>query len=164
MPREMPPVAPDQLFPRRLAYRAFCMALDGLGLDAIAVKLNPDDPWQVRPTDDLPNEFGMAEHKLMERGPVARVQLLDERRARVTIRNIDACVRHAHLRDFDARSFVNRRPGFPDVEIEVDLTDVIRAEGDSMRTLPQRRPAPGTGPSSGGLPSGFQNIRAYKGD
>jgi hypothetical protein len=69
--------------------------------------------------------------------PVATVYL-EGASARVIVEEIEKLIRSPHLRDFEFPHL----PGRPDVDVTVDLTEVIEAEGELLRTAPQRLTPP----------------------
>jgi len=158
MLRDLPPVPPEQLYPRRLAYRALSLALDALGMAGIALKLSPDDPTQALPGNQA-GEVVIFEDFAEGRGSVIATVLLEGTRGRVTVERLSRLVRRSHLRDFRPEEVgVSPRPDRPDVDVEVDLAEVIEQDGELMRTAPQRRPPPRYGPR--GAP---ETIRAFGG-
>lgn len=136
MPRN--PLPMDQVYPRRLAARALTMALESLGLAAVAIRWNPDDPEELLPGGD-PDEFVIGAPASEK--PVARVYL-EGSRARVIVEHLDDVLRPGHRKEFEpAEIGLHPRPGDPDLATEVDLTPVIETEGDLLRAAPQRLPA-----------------------
>jgi hypothetical protein len=131
-------VHPNVLYPRRLAYRALRMILEQFHLEAMAVRLNPDDPTQALPGVE-PGEISFYEDFDKGRGKVIATVLLGGARARVLIERIDRLIRRNHLRDFQPRELgIVRREGAHDVDAQVDLAEVIEVEGEVMRTAKQR--------------------------
>jgi hypothetical protein len=140
MPRN--PLPLEQLYPRRLAARALALALDGYGLTPVARRWNPDSPEELLPGAD-PDEYvigdRIAEHL---RRPAARVYL-DGARARVIVEHLDDVLRPGHRKEFRPEEIgLYSQPGRPDLDIEVDLTNLIELEGALLRTAPQRLPPP----------------------
>ncbi len=137
---------PLVLFPRRLAWRALRMALDRYQVEAIALKLNPDDPTQALPGAQ-PGEIEFFEDYDKGRGKVVAVVLLEGTRARVLVERIERLIRRNHLRDFRPREvgIVHREGGY-DVDVAVELQEVLEVEGERMRTAPQRVLSPASRP------------------
>jgi hypothetical protein len=139
MPRSAPPVPPEQLYPRRLAYHALTLALGRHELTSVAVRLNPDDQCLPGAEED---EFVFGEDIRRRWDPLAFVYL-DGARARVIVENVERLIRPNHRRDFDAAEVgIFRSPGGPDIDVTVDLAGVIEVEGELLRTAPQRVPPP----------------------
>lgn len=154
MARKPAPLDPLVLYERRIAGRALSMALDGYGLLDVARKFNADDPAECRPSITK-GEFIFGDVE----APVATVYL-EGASARVVIEAIDKLVRSSHLRDFEPEAVgIVHLPGRPDVDVTVDLTEVIQADGDLMRTAPQRL----TPPSARRWASPPRVIRAFRG-
>jgi hypothetical protein len=131
-------VPPEQLYPRRLAVRALGLVLDHLNLSATAIRFNADDPEQAFP--------GHAEGEVRiyvdgwSRGqlPVAQV-FVHGARARVVVSRLRLLVRPKHRRDFRAEDLgIVPGPDEPDVDKNVDLSDVIAEHGEAMARAPQR--------------------------
>lgn len=138
MPHDLPPIPPEQLYLRRLAWRALELVLDQYGLAAVTLKLNPDDPHEALP-GHLENEVLFGEDLLRRwEWTVARVQV-DGTRARVIIDRVDRLVRANHRKDFRAEEvgIISRR-GQSEIDTEVDLADVVEQWGELFRTSPQR--------------------------
>jgi hypothetical protein len=137
------PVPPEQLYPRRLAWRALGIVLDQYALRAMTLKLNPDDPTQCLP-GVAQGELSFFEDYAEGRGIVIATVLLDGTMARVLVERIERLVRRNHRRDFRADEFgIYHRPGAYDVDINVDLAEVMEIEGELLRTGKQRVLAPG---------------------
>lgn len=140
-------IAPEHLYPRRLAWRALGMVLEQYGLTAMALRLNPDDPTQALP-GVLPGEIWFYEDFQRGAGPViATVFLEADGNARVLVERIDVLIRRNHRREFSAREVgIDQRPGRFDVDAVVDLAEVVEVEGPRMRTAPQRVLPPASRP------------------
>lgn len=139
---EPPRVDPESLYPRRLAWRALELVLDQYGLSAIALKLNPDDPSEAFP-GAIEGTVLFGERLLVGRstGAIATVEIQGGTRARVLVENVRRLVRRNHLKDFrEGEVGIVRRPGQPDIDVDVDLADLIERYGELMRTAPQRVP------------------------
>jgi hypothetical protein len=138
MPRERPPLPPEVLYLRRLAARALALVLEHHGLSNIAVKLNPDDPTQALPGVS-PGEVLFFEDVCGGRGRVIATVFIDGMAARVIADRADALIRRNHVRDFEPAALgIEPMPGRPDIDFEVDLSDVVEREGELLRTQPQR--------------------------
>lgn len=137
-------IAPDVLFPRRLAARALGMVLDQYQLGGMTLKLNPDDPSQALPGAG-PGEIEFFEDYAGGRGEVLAVVVLElaAGRARVLVERIERLVRMNHRKDFRPREVgIVRRAGAPDIDAVVDVREVLQAEGQRMRSAPQRPVVP----------------------
>lgn len=141
---------PHVLYPRRLAYRALRMALDHFHLEKMALQINPDDPSQALPGHE-PGEVWFYEDFARGAGPVIAVVFLrgafDAPHARVIVERIDRIIRRPHLVGFRPREVgIDRREGYPDVDMNIDLAEVVQVEGERMRTAKQRIPPPHSRP------------------
>ncbi len=128
----------EQLYRNRLAARALSLALEGVGLGpSLVVHPSPDDPAEVRPGVE-PGEVLFGDLC----SPSASVYL-DGARARVIVEHLDDVTAPSHRGEFDPEELGLRpAPGQPDLDAEVDLSGVVEAEGDLLRTAPRRRPPP----------------------
>jgi hypothetical protein len=134
MPRD--PIPPDVLHPRRLAARALAMALDGFELGTVARRFSPDDPTECLPGAD-PGEIAFGDLRARW-APVAFVYL-DGSRARVVIEDIQQVIRPNPRGEVDVEELgIFSRPGRPDVDVTVDLSEMNEREGELLRTAPQR--------------------------
>jgi hypothetical protein len=145
--RDLPPVRPDTLYPRRLALRALAIVLEHYGVTDVTVKLNPDDPEQAFPG---PSD---GEVRLFldgwDRGQRAvALVFLQAEKGRVVVERLLDLVRSNHRAEFKPEDIgVFPAPGEPDVDMEVDLSSEIELMGEAMRTVPQRRLARRTRPA-----------------
>jgi len=142
-----PPMSKDVLLQRRLANRALEVVLDQIGMGAIALKFNPDDPTQICP--DLAGHWRFAADWRTRKAPtamrgqpdigVAMVELLDGGlRARVVIRRVRELVRPVHRAEFEPQA-VGVMPGrVNDLDLEVDLEDVINEQLPKLANAPQK--------------------------
>ena len=138
MPRERPPVPPETLYPRRLAARALALVLEHHGLAGIAIRLNPDDPSQALP-GHWPGEVVFYEDVCGGRGKIVASVFIEGTNARVVADRVDALIRRNHVRDFEPEAVgIVLEPGVPDIDAEVDLSEIIEREGELLRTQPQR--------------------------
>jgi hypothetical protein len=138
MPREPGPIAPESLYPRRLAVRALGLVLQHYGLADVAVKFNPDDPQQAFPGP------GEGEIRLFLDGwdhgqrPVAAVYVIGAR-ARVVVFHVRDLVRRSHKADFRPEEIgIVPERGEHDIDMEVDLSSEIDLLGETLRHAPQR--------------------------
>lgn len=135
---------PEDVFDQRLAVRALDMALDSVGITGpvATVKWNPDDPAQVFPLPEGEVRFGAFVDRWDLPWAVVRFSP-DRRRARVIVERVRRLIRTAHLRDFDERAHgIYPSQHQPDLDVEVDLTEVLDREGALLRTAPVRPPSP----------------------
>jgi hypothetical protein len=135
MRRELPPVTPENLYPRRLAARALQLVLERYGLGQMALKFNPDDPTQVLPGAEPGEVRFFADTTLEGHRSLARVYLgADGMSARVVVEQVRDLVRRTHRREF--------RPAelgiASKLDVEVDVAGVVETEGELMRRAPQR--------------------------
>jgi hypothetical protein len=123
------------------------MVLERFNLEAMALKLNPDDPTQALPGAG-PGEIEFGEDFGRHgSGQVLAIVILDGSRARVLVKRIERLIRVNHRRDFVPRELgIWQRPGAPDLDVELDLTEVIQVEGGRMRTALQRVLPPASRP------------------
>jgi hypothetical protein len=131
-------VTPEMLYPRRLAARALGIVLQHYQVADVTVKLNPDDPEQAFP--------GAAEGEVrlyldgwgQGRRPVAIV-FLEGTRARVVVERLRELVRTNHRAAFQEEDVgIVQFPGEPDIDMDVDLSDVIDQFGEALKTAAQR--------------------------
>ena len=149
-------IAPEVLYPRRLAWRALSTVLEQYNLTGVTLKLNPDDPTQALP-GAWPGEIEFYEDYRGGAGRVIATVLLDGARARVLVERIDRLVRRNHQAAFVAREVgIAQRRGVPDIDAEVDLVEVIEVDGETMRTARQRVLPPAARPARP-----VQAIRAF---
>lgn len=135
MPRNPVPLAPEVLYPRRLAGRALALALDGYDLGSVTRKFTADDPAECLP-GIVRGEFVFGE--VRERwAPVATVYL-EGASARVIIGAVEKLLRPTHLDTELEEAGIFHLPGRPDIDVTIDLTEVIAADGELLRTAPQR--------------------------
>ncbi len=156
MPHDLPPVPPEQLYLRRLAWRALRLVLEQYNLAAVAVEVNPDDPRSALP-GLLANQVIFGEDLLRRYGSTYATVTIDGTRARVIVPDVRRLVRQKHQRDFRPEEVgifpARRRPGQdeadrqPDVVADVELADVIERDGELMRAAPQRMTSPASGPA-----------------
>jgi hypothetical protein len=138
MRAEQPKVAPEDLYPRRVAVRALGVVLEHFGLAEAAVKLNPDAPENALPGPGDGEVALFADGWERGQRPIARVYVAGEK-ARVVVDQVRELVRRSHRRDFRAEEVgIRSEPGEPDVDMEVDLSEVLEEFGEKMRTMPQR--------------------------
>lgn len=144
--RSRPAVPPEQLYPRRLAWRALELALDQFNLRVMALRLNPDDPSQCLPGVE-PGEISFYEDFQEGRGKVIATVLLEGGTARVLVERVERLIRRNHRTGFDpAEVGIFQQRGAVDLDLVVDLTEVMEVNGAAMRTARQRVLAPGAGP------------------
>lgn len=132
-------IAPEFLYPRRLAHRALGMVFAQLGLEHRVIRLNPDDPSQALP-GAAPGEISFYEDFAGGAGAViATVLLEDSGRARVLVGRVERLIRRNHRKEFRAAEFgIVHHRGAPDIDAEVDLSEVVEVEGPQMRIARQR--------------------------
>lgn len=132
------PLAPEVLYPRRLAWRAVWMVLEQYQLEAMALKLNPDDPSQAFPGAHDGEVLFYEDARAGHGHAVARV-VVDGPQAQVVIDRIDWLLRPNHRKDFRASEIgIRQQRDVPDVDATVNLAEVIEVEGAKMRTARQR--------------------------
>lgn len=130
-------VAPVELYPRRLAWRALSMVLDQHALRDMAIRLNPDDPRQCLPGVAF-GQIDFFEDYLGGAGRTVAIVLLDGERARVLVERVEWLIRRNHLPSFrPAEIGITRRRGQYDIDVTVDLGEVVAVEGERMRTARQ---------------------------
>jgi hypothetical protein len=126
------------------------MVLERFGLEQMAMKLNPDDPTQALPGVG-PGEIEFSEdHWHGGAHRVLATVILSGSRARVLVERIERLIRPNHRRGFSPRELgIWQRLNAPDLDVDLDLSEVIEIEGTTMRTAKQRV-----------LPPAFQPRRA----
>lgn len=130
-------VAPAELYPRRLAWRALSTVLDQYGVRQMALKLNPDDPRQCLP-GNIPGELWFYQDFQAGAGRILAIVLLDGAQARVLVERVDRLIRRNHLPTFrPAEVGITQRRGQQDIDVTVDLAEVIEVEGQQLRTARQ---------------------------
>lgn len=139
-------IPPEVLYPRRLAWRALSVVLDQYNLQGITLKLNPNDPAQALPGAGR-GEVEFYEDYRQGAGRVIATVLLDGAKARVLVERIDRLVRRNHLAAFVPREVgIVQRRGAPDIDAEVDLSEIIETDGEVLRTVRQRLLPPASRP------------------
>jgi hypothetical protein len=131
---------PAQLYPLRLAWRAVERVLERLDLGAVSLKLTPDDPSQGWTFED--GTVGLAEDfrgrwHLGNAAGLVRLDLETER-AHIVIPRLAALIRRQHVHDLDERPDLEGDGLGPEVEVDIDLTEILALEGDLLRTAPPR--------------------------
>jgi hypothetical protein len=154
----MTPSARD-LFPPRLATRALRLALEAADVAPLCMVFASDDPSQVFPTPhvagaaDIGFRFADDWRGNSSQAPLATVILLapvpaageppnplSPPRARVTVPCLDDIIRPTHLDDWD-RDALGLGAGTaadPDLDVEIDLSELLASEGELLASAPPR--------------------------
>lgn len=138
--------APEQLYTRRLAARALALVLDSYGLSTVALRFAPDSLQECLPgLEEGEVLFGMDMLRRWE--PLVTVYV-HRTSARVIIERLAALIRGGHRREWEGPESVgiHPKPGQPDLDVEVDLGELIAAEGELLRTAPVHMPHPASRP------------------
>ena len=122
----------ELVFRMRLAERALRLVVDRYGFAEMAQQFNPDDPNQVVPVGSGEIRFFVDAEAEGSRS-VARVYV-DGAIARVQVERVRELVRRSHRKEFrEVEHGIAQQ-----LDVEVDMSGVIDAEGDLLRRAPPR--------------------------
>ena len=144
------------LYECRLAARALALVLEQFNLRDVTRKFDADDPSQVF-AGMLENEVGFYDDFRSGAARPLAVVVLHGSRARVWVERVEDLVRSNHRKGFQVGELgIVRRANLPDLDVEVDLTEVMETDGELMRTAKRRPSSPASKPFTPTTVLGFR--------